>query len=155
MPLISVMLSEELKDKINEYKSDINVSDICREALNERIEVFKRMETITKVPKSIIKKLRSERLEISDRWSRFGQEDAEKLFLIGRISYEDMHKTVYGSEILTIITVVFKKRYPKPRNAKSNYVGMLARGIFHVSYIRGFVTEIERLLKEIDADLQL
>ena len=155
MPLISINISADLKDKLNESKGVINVSSVCREALDDRLEQIKRMETITSVPKSIVNKLRAERLEISKRWVRFGEEDGEQLFLNGKLSYREIQNLVYGSEILPIITELFKKRYPKPRNAKSDYVKLLARGIFHVSYIGGFSTEIKRLLKEIDVDLQL
>ena len=153
MAMISVVISDELREKLSEYKSELSISNICREALGEEAERFKRLDSVKKVPSAVIKKLKSEKLELSNRWARFGREDASKLFNDGKISYEVSHKLVYGKDLPKLLNDRFKKRYSMPSSVRHDYVKLLARGVFYVNYIRGFTTEIEELLKDIDEDI--
>ena len=150
MAMISVVISEELRLELTEYKSELNISSVCREALKEEIERRKRLSHVTKVPSSVVKKLRSEKLELSNKWFRFGQEDAEKLFSSGILSFEEVQRLIYGKEAPKALGDGFKKRYKLPAGRKKDYIALLVRGVHYVKYQQGFSAEIKRLLDDFD-----
>ena len=149
MAMIAVVISEELRLELTEYKSELNISSICREALKVEIETRKRLSQVTRVPSSVVKKFRAEKLELSHKWYRFGQEDAEKLFSSGILSFEEVQRLIYGKEAPKALGDGFKKRYKLPAGRKKDYIALLVRGVHYVKYRQGFSTEIKRLLDEV------
>ncbi len=79
MPRISVSLPEELTAGLEAIKGTINVSQVCREALEQRLAVFKRAaeqqgEDLNMV--DLIDRLREERRLIDGKFENFARRNA-------------------------------------------------------------------------------
>ena len=79
MPRISVSLPEELMTRLEPVKESLNVSQVCREALERRVDAFERSATVESEDldmESLTARLREDRALVEGKFESAGRRNA-------------------------------------------------------------------------------
>jgi hypothetical protein len=91
MARISVSVPEELLAKLEPVKESINISQVCRDALERRIQLFERAGSVESEAvdlESLVDRLRDERVLVEGRFEELGRHNAESW--VGKAAYLDL-----------------------------------------------------------------
>ncbi len=95
MPRVSISLPEDLMKRLEPVKEKLNISQVCREALERRVAMFERSaskEGQETGRQEVVMRLRDERASLETRWEDLGRRNAA--VWLGTASYEELKDAV-------------------------------------------------------------
>ena len=92
-PRINISITSELSKDLEEYREDINISNVCRAALKQRLESIKRAKSeVAENMDETIARLRKEKTQYLKEWYEKGFEDGYKC--ASTASYKELYEFI-------------------------------------------------------------
>lgn len=150
MQRITITIDEDLKENLEKQGHRFNVSSVCRAALREKIATLNPDDQRRIIPRSLGRKLLLEKNILLKDWSHWAREDAENLFMAGKINYDEIRRLVDSNIAPEIVEKTFKQRYMIPDDKVRKYDAMFVRSIHFIIYLKAFREVIKEFLVALD-----
>ena len=145
---ISISLPDDVIEKLQEHKTDINVSGICRAALEHELEIRELVQSATAREK-MIRKLRHQKREFMkecfDEGRKFAKDQIEHL------SYEDFITLSVGYD--KIDQDWFKERFDGFFDQVLKDISDVIPRFDETAFIQGWVSGVNDFFKRINPKL--
>ena len=150
MKRITITIDQELKTDLEKLGNKFNISSVCRKALREKIASIDSDQPRRVIPTLLFRKFLMQKKSLLTEWSSWARIDAEKLFLAGKITYDEAWRIVDTEFVPKIVERKFKDRYFIPDENVKKYDVLVARSIHFLVYMKAFRVVVKEFLNAME-----
>lgn len=150
MHRITITIDETLRDSLLKQGNLFNVSSVCRAALREKIASLDSDRQRRIVPRTLGHKLLLEKNALLKDWSDSARDDAERFFMAGKITYDELLRLVDFNIAPKVVKETFKQRYMIPDQKVKKYNDRVVRSIHFITYKNAFREVVKEFLEALE-----
>lgn len=150
MKRITITIDQELREDLEKLGNRFNISSVCRKALREKIASIASGQPRRLIPIDLGRKLLMQKRSLLQEWSSCARIDAEKLFIAGKITFDEGWRMVDTEFVPKIVGRTFNDRYIIPDKNVKKYNDLVVRSIHFLVYMKAFKVVVKEFLDAVE-----